>query len=272
MKQGRRRGFTIIEVILFLAISGLLLLVAFAFTASSIRNTRFSDATKSLENFVKDQYTRVQTNSLALNTPDGRRPVCSPSSAVAGENASSGTGTSNCILMGSILEFNPIAGDRRTVNIYPILGYAPNSSSNISQANLRVWTESTEQYQLPWQAEFVTARVFRMSTTPPSMLDGINSIVILRDTTSERINFHLIRDNLRARSLSSLDFESASSGTRNLPTLICIRSDDGGSLRGAVRINGSGKEYGMGIGSITSSVVPTSEVFFGSLPGGLRCT
>lgn len=255
-----------------MGISGLLLLVAFTFTASSIRNTRFSDATKSLENYIKDQYIRVQTNSLALNMPDGRRPVCSSSGSIQTVDSTAGTGTSQtCVLLGAVLEFSPVVGQsRNTISVKPVLGYGLVSNRPLGEVNPQVWSESSESYQLPWQSEIVTARAFR-TTTPPAITNNVNRLIILRDTTSERINFYMV--NVGSGPFNLTNIVTATQGaTRNLPTLICIRSDDGGGLRGAVRINGTGRESGLNIGSVTSSVVSTGEIFFGEHAGGFGCT
>ena len=255
-----------------MGISGLLLLVAFTFTASSIRNTRFSDATKSLENFIKNQYTRVQTNSLALNTPDGRRPVCSASGAVQSIDSNASTGTSQtCVLLGAVLEFTPaVASTRNTITIKPVLGYGLVSNRPLGEVNPQVWGESSEVHQLSWQSEIVTGRHFR-TAAPQTIVNNVDRLIILRDTTSEQINFYTTR--VGSSTLNLYDVVMAAQGiTRNLPVLICISSPDGGSLRGAVRINGTGTEYGQNIGAIVSSVVPTSQAFFGEYVGGFTCT
>ncbi len=54
-----QRGFTIIEVILFLAISGLLLGVAIASVNANINNSRFNDAVRSTTSYLQGQYSEV---------------------------------------------------------------------------------------------------------------------------------------------------------------------------------------------------------------------
>lgn len=291
MKQGRRRGFTIIEVILFLGISGLLLLVAFTFTASSIRNTRFSDATKSLENFIKDQYTRVQTNSLSLNGPAGFPPTCSsifntPVTTPTTQVADDGTGTSNnCILLGAVIDiysnaaattpatggFNGSTYRGVVIKVSPVLGYSDGTSRDLSQSNPQIWPAAAEIHQLAWQSQIVRARAYRPTGVGTILYPS--RIAIIRDTQSEKINFYTIQTSpATLLSIPAGDFRDTPSGSRNIPTLLCVGSDDGGSMRGAIRINGSGREQGVGLNIVTSSVVSQSEAFFTNVySAGLAC-
>lgn len=271
MIKGEQRGFTVIEVVLFLGISALLLLVAFSFTSATLRNTRFTDTTKSFQGFVQEQYTRVQTNSLSLNTPAGRRPVCVQNGAVTGENTTNAAGTSSCMLLGAVLDF---ATGGTTVTITPLLGYTKADTQTFAGVNPQLWAEARETYPLAWQATIakkVSVRMADIANVATNTDQSINRIIIARNIQSEAINFYTTSQSVALT--TALD-TAATSNIRNVPTLICIQSDDGGALRGAIQIKGTGTETSTTINAVTSSVVGQSELFFttlGSGFGGVSC-
>lgn len=281
MTNGEHGGFTIIEVILFLAISAVLLLVAFTFTGATLRNMRFTDATKSLQSFFQQQYTRVQTNSVAMNTAAGNAPRCTPNGPIGVEPlATNSTGTSNtCILLGSALD---ISLDGRSIMVRPVLGYAGDGTATLSMSNPQVWTDATETHQLQWQSSVQTAGQIGngRAVTIGQVVNGqryrnVNRLLFLKDTLSEKINFYAVNDGQSiAAWLQSTDAADTTNTIRNVPTLVCIQSDDGGSLRGAIQFTGTGRQQGIGIDAISSSVVSGSQQFFaGSVAGfgGLTC-
>lgn len=96
-----RRGFTIIEVLLFLAISGLLLMIALAAVTGTINNTRFSDATNGLESFLSQQYSEVQSG--VSFRPDGDI-ACVPAGSPEKPGAAN-----NCIVLGRLIDFVPLS-------------------------------------------------------------------------------------------------------------------------------------------------------------------
>lgn len=282
MTNGEHDGFTIIEVTLFLAISAMLLMIAFTFTGSTLRNMRFTDATKSLQGFFQQQYTRVQTNSLALNTPSGSVPSCSPTNGVgiSTNPGNSSTGASqNCILLGSALD---ISSDGRSITVSPVLGHVGDGTATLRASNPQIWAAAAETYQLQWQAairagnEAGNGQARIASTNTESTARGgwsrlVNRLLFLKDTQSEKINFYAITQ--ESKSITAWLTENITANTiRNIPTLICIQSDDGGSLRGAIQFIGDSQQQGIGIDAITSSVVGTAEPFFPVTGfGGLTC-
>lgn len=58
-----KHGFTLLEVTLFFAVSGLLALVAFAGLGPRLRNVRFTDAVRSLESITQKQLSNFQSGS-----------------------------------------------------------------------------------------------------------------------------------------------------------------------------------------------------------------
>ena len=52
-------GFTIVEVVLFLAITGLLTVGLLAGVSAALRQQQYHDAVQSFAGFIRDQYSRV---------------------------------------------------------------------------------------------------------------------------------------------------------------------------------------------------------------------
>ncbi|HMR72562.1 MAG TPA: hypothetical protein PKD68_00985 [Candidatus Saccharibacteria bacterium] len=281
MTNGEHDGFTIIEVTLFLAISAMLLMIAFAFTNSTLRNMRFTDATKSLQSFFQQQYTRVQTNSIALNTPSGDAPRCAATGSIGTDPLAVNTAgaSSTCILLGSVLDIHT---NGRTITVSPVLGFAGDGTASLRASNPQIWTAAEETYQLQWQSSIQTSDQvgFGRAVAIGQAVNGqryrnVNRLLFLKDTLSEKINFYAVNNEQSVTSwLQSTDAVDATNTIRNVPTLVCIRSDDGGSLRGAIQFGGTGRQQGIGIDAISSLVVSGSQQFFaGSVAGfaGLTC-
>ena len=111
--MGRRSGFTIIEVMLFLAISGFLLVGILLGTGSSIANQRYKDAVQDAVDALKSAYSFVSDTQIELR--DANNGVCgSLTSEQLGEIAdmteksSSGRGRTNCVVYGAAVS---IRGD-----------------------------------------------------------------------------------------------------------------------------------------------------------------
>lgn len=279
MIQGEQRGFTIIETMLFLGVSAMLLIIAFSFTASTLRSARFTDATKSLQSFFQEQYTRVQTNSLSLNTPSGKTAVCDPTTGlVTSQNLASNTGSSKtCMLLGVALD---LASDGKSIAVYPVLGSTQATDQTLSKVNPQIWSDAVETYTLGWQAVLSTnSAAAATAVLAKNVAAGlatktasVNRLLFLRNVESEAINFY---STTQVATIASIINEEPQSNTRNVPTLVCIKSDDGGNLRGAVQIKGTGVETSININAITSTVVGQTALLFGGLItpsfGGISC-
>lgn len=258
MHQAGQKGYTIIEVLLFLSISAMLLTVALTSTNSTISNTRFSDATRSLEMFFKDQYTKVQTGSLAYSLPAGSNRVCSQSNdvvtLVGGEKGT-------CLLLGSSLEIQP---DQKTINVYPVFGWAGvspgDSSTELSNSNPRVWKVNgpTDTHITGWQSKISSRQSLKMTDGSPQ--SPINRIVILRSISSSKINLYFLTDNTTSNLVPVIQSDTGTvSNIRNVPALICLAPDGASSLRGQIMFSGNGQGTSFSASNITSAVGNVNE-------------
>ena len=174
----RQVGFTVIEVTLFIAVSGLLFLIAVIGTGATMRTIRFTDSGRSLVAFIQKQYDDLLNG---VNTrPDGL--TCSGGVVASGSQP---VGTSNCLLMGRLVLFRP--GDYR-LSVYNIVGSEPaNPDYNrtdeqlIADFNPMVATAvGSSDYSIPWQARI--SGIDRQSDS-----QATNALAIIRSPRSSRI-------------------------------------------------------------------------------------
>lgn len=155
-------GFTIVEVVLFLALSALFLLVAFSGFGDKTRNTQFTDAMRNLQSYVQ----RLQNDVLnGVNTRSNT--ACQ---ITGGTIDLAGTadvpGSSDCIIMGRTLGFTP---DSSRIQIRTIVGRLLSQASGddfnksefelINASNPKVLTGlMADTYDIDWQVKFTAAR------------------------------------------------------------------------------------------------------------------
>lgn len=175
----RQRGFTVIEVTLFLAITAMLFLIAVLGTGNTIRSVRFTDSGRSLNAYVQRQYDDIING---LNTRLGNE---SCNSGVVSTGTSQTPGTSNCLLMGRLLVFQ---NNSSTVTQYNVIGsqpasvdYSQTDTQLISAFQPQVITNSgVVSYQIPWGA-FVSGSK-RLSDS-----QAVNGLLLIRSPKSSRV-------------------------------------------------------------------------------------
>ncbi len=160
MKRNNSYGFTIIEVSLFLAITGLMVAGLLVGTSASINRQRYSDAVSSLQTEMQALYS--DASSVANERPLGN---CANSGGVTvvteeEQNATS-RGQSNCIVMGRVIT---IDGVKRELSTYDIVGILPPSGADtpddlasIRDALPAIYKKSRATTVLQWDTSvFVT--------------------------------------------------------------------------------------------------------------------
>ncbi|MGB4761780.1 MAG: prepilin-type N-terminal cleavage/methylation domain-containing protein [Candidatus Saccharimonas sp.] len=93
-----RQGFTIIELVLVMAITGLVVAVILAGIGVSLRAERYRDATNQTINFFQGVYS--STANIANDRPTGN--TCS-AAGISIDDGGEGRGTSDCLLLGYVL-------------------------------------------------------------------------------------------------------------------------------------------------------------------------
>ena len=114
-----KHGFTIIEVVLFLAISGGLAVMLLAGTSAAIQRQQYRDSVESFANFLSTQYSRVISIENDRNN-DATCPLLPTETTKRGQ--------SNCVIVGRyIVTTDDSSGNAgRTYEVYPV--YALNST------------------------------------------------------------------------------------------------------------------------------------------------
>lgn len=106
MKYSNQNGFTIIETILFLAITGLLVAAILIGSGNSINTQRYRDSVSSLQSILQQQYSDV-TN---VNHDQATQIDC--------EGYYFNRGQSDCVLLGRLITTT----DGKTINIQKVAG------------------------------------------------------------------------------------------------------------------------------------------------------
>lgn len=137
----KRQGFTIIEVMLFLSISGLLMVMVMAGASSAISAQRYKDAVATLRSDMQQQYEDV------ISVKNSRDAVSSM------PTCSGIRGQTNCVVLGKLMTITSVG----VVTQYTILGTEPAGSGSIADefALLRAYnpviiSASTQQSQMEW--------------------------------------------------------------------------------------------------------------------------
>ena len=99
------KGFTIIEVMLFLALSGFLMVGILAGTGSSISNQRYKDAVQDAAEALRKAYSFV--SDTQVNERDAKEGICGStiekSLALNGDSSNTGRGRTNCAVYGAVV-------------------------------------------------------------------------------------------------------------------------------------------------------------------------
>lgn len=223
-----QRGFTIIEVILFLAISGMLLAIAIATITTNINNSRFNDAIRSTTSYLQGQYSAVAAGQSDRDTGTG----CDASGAIT--NSPTAAGMSNCVIMGRFIKLEGstfteryITGHRTTLN-----GISADDTTAINQMNPVVAGSVAYEgeYNVPWGMGLV-------NTTLPSGVSQSTGLAIIRSPASGNILYYTQSNVLSAEpTLSIVDANLSKSA------VLCF-ADDGGARVGRINIaTGQGQE------------------------------
>ena len=124
MAGRKQHGFTIIEVSLFLAISGLMAAILMTGWTAKINQERYRDSVRSLHSFVQQQY------NLVYNVENGRSGELDCASAVdpgvSGVNIP--RGQDDCVLLGRYIAVTSDKSKGTQLEVSLIIGSEPSSA------------------------------------------------------------------------------------------------------------------------------------------------
>lgn len=157
MRLSNKAGFTIIETMLFLGITGLLIFGILAGTGSSINIQRYRDSITSLQSLFQQQFSDVS------NVSNGRNNnwICDNNGIVTPKTPGNGTirGQSDCVILG---RFITTINSSRTLLIEDVVGIVPfgvvlkqDDLGVLQQYKIQVSPVSSNNYDIEWNSVLV---------------------------------------------------------------------------------------------------------------------
>lgn len=210
MKSLSTSGFTIIELMLVIAISSLLTVGIIVGFGTSINTQRYHDSVTSLQSLVQEQFSNVNNVSNSNNTLS-----CDASSGTPVLTNAAGTpnGKSNCAILGKLIT----TSDGKNINIYNVIGalLSGSVSDNINSFNVIYSPMSDVQsYNLEWGSSI-------------KKTDGVTnsafSILIVRLPASGVIRTFVKQDGAITDNLALRSLVNAVNASQQLT--MCVKSD-----------------------------------------------
>lgn len=159
-----KNGFTIIEVVLVLAITGLMLIGAFTAVRSSTNNQSYTTAVTGLLTYFQNQYNAV------LDVQNDRAPstACTSGTVTTGNATTTSPGTGSCTIIGRMIVVTSPT-ELTSYPVYATSGITPlnattsayNCTTNVlasTCANAVIDTTQSQTYPLAWLASLETAK------------------------------------------------------------------------------------------------------------------
>lgn len=181
MGSKTQTGFTIIEVMLFLAVSGMLAAVILVGSGISINQQRYRDSVSSLKSYVQEQYSEV-TNVM---NDRAKSWSCNGAADVTEADPSGGEsrGTSDCVILGRFLTVDNSGTKLSSANVVGVRNAGatdqPNDIAELAtNYKLGISPVVHDDNEVSWGAQIVKAK----STTPMPL-----SVLILRSPLSGAI-------------------------------------------------------------------------------------
>lgn len=214
MRVTRRRGFTVIETMLFLAISAALTVAVIATAGASIGAQRYKDAVATLQSDIQQQY------EDAISIKNQRYATDTLPSGCTGGNV--GVGQTRCVIMGKTMT---IRGDG-LISQYVVYGVEPTSISETADEYTvmrgytpRVIPSSVQVSNMEWQTG-IAWPVSGSGAQPVGASRDI-SILIIRSPRSGTV-YTFTKDDLSVA--SSTDLRDMINDTARGKRTICVES------------------------------------------------
>jgi type II secretory pathway pseudopilin PulG len=210
------KGFSIIEVILFLGVTGLIMAVLLTGVSVALNRERYHDAVNSFQDYLQGQYNLVaNVNNSRANTD-----ICKNGKIVVGGGTDNGRGTSDCTIVGRVL-YSTVDG--RSIDSAQV--YATVDAANLSGGDDAQVLRDAKLTVSPQVDNFVIGWSTQLVSGDGSLLPF--SILIARTPTSGQIHTYAISKADQAP-IDIIGHVSASPGF-----LMCVSNP--GLMPGAVR-------------------------------------
>ena len=184
----KQAGFTIIETMLFLGITGLIMSFMLVGVGSQLNHRRYQDASSSLRSYVQSQYNFV--SSVNSSRAKGEKCVGNKITPDDGTNFDTAIGTSDCTIVGRLLRsINDGAGISSTPVIATVnaavlpLGQGDPDVKVLQDAKL-VLGLLPENYDAQWGTKLV-------KPSPDNAMPATFSVLIVRMPTTGVIHTYV---------------------------------------------------------------------------------
>lgn len=162
MGMSNKHGFTIIETMLFLAISGALTVAVLVGAGASISQQRYRDSVNSLSNFLQQQYSDVTS---VRNDRDSAWSCNAVTGPVVDQTGGTSRGATECVVVGKYVSLSD-----KTVTVQTVIGKASviGGTSDIDTLNnseLAVTDLDKQTYTVEWGAAMQKADKTPSATT-----------------------------------------------------------------------------------------------------------
>jgi type II secretory pathway pseudopilin PulG len=180
MGTSKHAGFTIIETMLFLAITGMLIAGLLVGVGTSLNIQRYHDSVTSLQSFIQSQYSAI--NNVQNDRDNSWQ--CDASATTSQSGSSQNLGQSDCVVLGRYIVINGGSTSVTTVNGYT----ASTATGNGDIADLKnnytlgLSTVNVQTDSLAWGTVIawpVSGSGFKLPSTPRSI-----AILIVRSPES----------------------------------------------------------------------------------------
>lgn len=190
MGTSNKLGFTIIETMLFLAITGLMVVGILVGTGATINVQRYRDGVVTLKSYLQEQYSDViNVRNSTRTTPIS----CDDNANITNSGVTDPRGQSDCKILGRYVTIVDTSSETSVVVGYGSSSAASNDISDLKKYKLSLLPSSTEKTDLEWGTKIAWPAKgpgSKSPTTPRSI-----SILILRSPVSGLIYTFTADDN-----------------------------------------------------------------------------
>ncbi len=176
MKRGQPQGYTILEVMIFLAVTtALFVMVAITFQGRQAR-TEFSAGVREMESRIQDMVNDVTTGYTASDENFSCSVAANDGELIFSQGQSSELGTNgDCIFLGRVMHFG-VTGNKKQYKVYSVAGarqYQGKSATNIIQLRPKVIPNTETDYQYPVGVEYGGMKLVIKNNTPDRPAMGV---------------------------------------------------------------------------------------------------
>ncbi len=205
-------GFTFIETMLFLAVTGALAVAILVGSGVAIGQQRYRDSVNTLKSTLQLQYNEV------ANTVNSRQAnwSCDSSASASVDPTGEPRGTSECVLLGRFVTIDT----GKTITISNVIGYRPVGPAGVSDVaelaayNMSISTIDQQTLETSWQAVVVK----QPAATPYSV-----SILIVRSPLSGAIKTFVTDSVVSSANIRSMVVPTNQSADK----ILCVAASQG---------------------------------------------